>query len=125
MELKEFIKQSLIDICGGISEAREATGCVQGDGCKLYVISPDYLGEHNNKIRFDIAVSVSERTSAKGSADMGVGGSSLLQVVGLKAGVGGEVEKGSASDSSNRISFEILFCPQYLDRATKAQNVLR
>jgi hypothetical protein len=90
MELKEFIKQTIIDITDGLIEGQK------------YIID-NSLGEGIDngykRIKFDIAVTSQDENR--------IGGGGKISVVNLFS-VKGEVENTSALINSNRIQFETL-----------------
>ena len=112
MDLKEFVKESLVQIIEGVKAAQDATtgttarinpsGMAFGDikGLKQYELST-YISAEN--IEFDIAVTVSEGESAKGGIAV------LAGLIGGKAQAGFE----NVSSYASRIKFQVpvLFPP--------------
>ena len=111
MELKDFIKQTLIDIATAIKETNQdvSTDIIVNpknmhggskDSSYAYLPDEDGLAKDNRpvqRIKFDIAVT--SGGSIKGEAGAGI------NVVGLKIGSNGEVEDQHQNES--RIQFEI------------------
>ena len=117
MELKDFIKMALTEICDGIAEARSNIeskykgNCIIApaniDGRKAYTETKD--------IMFDLAIQLEEENSkdANGKGKIGVSCLSLS--------VGGNVEKKTSEKKINRISFSVPFLPQGL-RSSKGNS---
>ncbi|MEK7463556.1 MAG: hypothetical protein AAB610_00320 [Patescibacteria group bacterium] len=98
MELKEFIKKSLLDIRTGIREGnKEIIKELGGEG-------PFTLGDMKSKIDFDIAVSVEENISGK------VGGG--IKIVAVN--IGSNIEGNSKSSNVSRIKFSIFTAFNFL-----------
>lgn len=103
MELKDFIKKTLVDIKEGIHEAN--IELVEKQGKKLGVDASALFGiEANNRekthgyISFDIAVTVAEETKKGG------GGKIKVAV----ADLGGEAEKTASQENVSRIKFYVI-----------------
>jgi len=105
VELKDFVKESLVQIIGGVSEAQKEIamlGCGEispAIGSKWadagQVFSPNGMPIHN--VSFDVAVGAKEKTGTKGT--IGV----MVSV--LKLGAQGESQESSSNDS--RIKFTV------------------
>ena len=98
MELRAFIKSTILDLMSAIHEAQVEWGQGIGKGAINPVWdSTDNLSKHVHNLEFDIAVSASER----------VGGDVLpgIQVVGADLVTGGHAEEGRSGVS--RIKFTI------------------
>ena len=103
MELKEFVKESLVQIICGVSEAQkeiatigasEISPAIASDWATAgQIFSPNGMPIYN--VSFDIAVGVTEKTGTKGT--IGV----MVSV--LKLGAQGESQEGTSKDS--RIKF--------------------
>lgn len=91
MELKEFIKKSLIDIRAGVREGNDKLKDDFGGE------SPFSLGEMKSKIEFDIAVTSEENT--KGKVD------GTIKVVIAK--LGSDLESHTKLGNISRIKFSI------------------
>lgn len=95
MELKEFVKQSLIEICEGIKEAQQY---IAENKVAAYVNHPNYASTRPGSVEFDIAVTVvsSDKNDASGK----------LTIVGVfKAG--GGIESSTENSSVSRLKFDI------------------
>lgn len=103
MELKDFIKTSLVDIITGIKEAQDGIFEVSGAA-----INP--IGDENNKefknaasdlihrfVEFDVAVSVSNKVGGKGGASINV----------VAANIGAQGEALHSHESASRIKFKV------------------
>ncbi|MDR1696382.1 MAG: hypothetical protein LBR69_07145 [Endomicrobium sp.] len=111
MELKDFISQSIIDICLGIKVAQKTIY----EAVENVPIAPAYMGgksvleKGEQKISFDIMVetSSSEQTQKQGDVKIYV--------------VGGSINKESNKNSVNvnRIQFSVPFFPQALEKYEK------
>ncbi len=104
MELKTFIKQSLLDIAGAIKEVGEDTSTnmvvnpsdVAGGRGKIVKVSEGKYIDLQH-IKFDVAVTIGN--NARG--DVGAG----INIAGLKIGGAGEVS--DEHETASRIQFEI------------------
>lgn len=94
MKLKEFVKQSLLDITEGVTEAQKET--------KLY-IAPGFIeGEKVTSVQnvsFEVAVTVGKEASA-----------------GIRVWTLGEAKAGGDMEHSTKISFEV---PVYFQAPTE------
>lgn len=104
MELKTFIKQSLLDIAGAIKEVNQdtttnmkvnPTELVGDSGLSVETDNGEYT--QVQKIKFDVAVTIGN--NLKG--DVGAG----INVAGLKIGGSGEVT--DEHEKVSRIQFEV------------------
>lgn len=103
MELKDFIKQTLIDITKGVSEAQEE---IKDSGAYINPeglhhqgnVRPGYNGEyrHVQQIKLSVGVNAVENSEMKG----GIGVISVFS-----AGLSGKIS--DANTVTNRIEFEI------------------
>lgn len=108
MELKEFIKQSLYDICTGISEANEMIVSELNNR----PIAPRITDGKENpnpqrEIEFDIAITTSAKRKKNLKTEANAGG--IIKVV--SAGVGGDMGSEKSAESISRIKFKIPFVP--------------
>lgn len=108
MDLKDFVKETLVQISTGVQESIEAvresggftnpaaSGNVKSDSSSHF----GSMGEGQNVflVDFDVAVTVDENSE--------VSGGGRLKVAGVFA-VGGEAGNSSKSSSTNRVSFKI------------------
>jgi hypothetical protein len=111
MELKEFIKKILVEICDGIAEARSDIENTYEGNC---IIAPVRFNKKPvmkklSYITFDIAIHFEEEKSKQGK------GSVNLKVI----NVGGELANKTTDKKINRISFSVPFIPQGLRRNTR------
>lgn len=110
MELKEFIKQSLFDICTGISEATEEIG-KEINNCPLapQKFNGVEVDDQSREIEFDIAIATSTKSekSAKGELETG----SIIEVLGLNSAINGSIQNEKIAQSISRIKFKIPFFP--------------
>jgi len=112
MELKEFIKSSLTEICRAIEEANkdlsdsEAVinpGCIQinSEGSQAYGRQSNKAIHEDNKVvqkvDFDVAVYAQEGEKAGGGAKISI----------ASIGIGANAEVSSASKSETRLKFSI------------------
>ncbi|MEM1350962.1 MAG: trypco2 family protein [Pseudomonadota bacterium] len=120
MDLKDFVKQTIVDLCSAVSEADEAVKQMNG------LVNPgrhtpgnDHREEFfsaRTTIEFDVAVTASSGTSktAEGGAKIWV----------LSAGIGAEVEEKDSVVS--RIKFPIqVVLPSPKDQKTRVGKVER
>ena len=108
MDLKDFVKETLVQISSGVQESIEAVresggftnpaaaGNVKSDSGSHF----GSMGEGQNVflVDFDVAVTVDENS--------GLSGGGKLKVAGIFS-VGGEAGSSSKSSSTNRVSFKI------------------
>lgn len=106
MDLKEFIFESLTQICNGISQAKKQTGNYPGTSVKK-------LGEGTEeKINFDISltVTVSNTNNAQGKLESKY----LLEIVGLHGNVSGTKEQNISNVIVQKINFAVPYNPSLL-----------
>ena len=103
MELKEFIKETLVQIIDGIKEAQNSIGADNGEIIpKLstpkdkYEVSSEGRIIHN--IYFDVAVTATEGSEKKGGGGIKV--ASLIEI-------GGEGKRSESNVSQNQIQFHV------------------
>ena len=89
MELKEFVKQVLVDLTKAVEEGRKETG--RG----MYLTGSK---DSNRSVEFDIAVTVHDTEGAKGS-----GGIKVFQMI----EGGGEMTKETINSTVSRVKFGI------------------
>ena len=116
MEIKEFIFESIKQICLGIGEAREWTTKETGGNCLIAPVSMQGKPIKNleQNIHFDIAVTTS--TDKK----LNVEGGEKLTLLNI-AEIGGDLKKQNSTktDNTHRISFTLPFYPQGLGNLPK------
>ena len=104
MELKTFIKQSLLDIAGAIKEVNEdtstnmvvnPTNVISGKGSSVEVEQGSYVEIQN--IKFDIAITIGGNLEG----DVGAG----INVAGIK--IGGSGKATDEHEKVSRIQFEV------------------
>ena len=118
MNLKEFIKESIVQISQGITEAEDElqdssavvnprhVATAKTDGVYGYMVSPDdtkhkYYRAAVQSVDFDVAVYASESTGKKAGVGLMVG------TVGI--GAQGKEESGSRSESRIKFSVPVTF----------------
>lgn len=106
MELKNFIKLALAEICDGIAEARTDIESKYQGNC---IIAPANLDgvkayQGTNDISFDLAIQVEEENSSTANGKIG------LKV--LNAGISSDSK--ISERKINRITFNVPFIPQGL-----------
>jgi hypothetical protein len=122
MDLKEFVKETLVQITAGVREAQEAVQLLGGvanpatltrsDGAGSYFATIDDM-HHVFLVDFDVAVSVTENAGTSAGAKLNV--ATLLT---LSAGG----QSGNVSAATNRLSFKVpLALP--LDEETRARLI--
>lgn len=116
MELKEFIKQSLYDICTGISEANEMiVSELHNRPIAPRITDGKENPNQQQEIEFDIAITTSAKRKTSLKGDTNVGG--IIKVV--SAGAGGELGSEKAAESVSRIKFKIPFVPGSANKIPK------
>ena len=111
MELKDFVKKTLFEICDGIAEARGDIETKYGGNCIIAPARVDGqpITEKLSSITFDIAIHLEEEKSKRGN------GCVNLKVL----NIGGELTGKTADKKVNRVSFTIPFIPQGLRKEKK------
>jgi len=112
VELKDFIKKTLVEICDGIAEARSDIETKYGGNC---IIAPARVEgksvmEKLSDITFDVAVHFEEEKDRNGKCALN------LKVL----DIGGKLAKKTTDKKTNRVSFSIPFIPQGLRKGKKA-----
>jgi hypothetical protein len=105
MELKEFVRDTLLEVLQGINEAQLAIEVGKAKG----IINPiwkhvDKLYEHIQDINFDIAVTASDKASGSSGGGIKV----------VAADLSGKVSKEKEKSSVSRISFKVPVVPPYM-----------
>lgn len=113
MELKDFVKLALTEICDGIAEARTDIESKYQGNC---IIAPANLDgvkayQGTNDISFDLAIQFEEKNSKATKGKIG------LKV--LNAGMTSDSK--NLKKKMNRITFSVPFIPQGL-RKTKVET---
>lgn len=103
MDLKEFIKTTLVDIKNGISEANKELAKSEGkemgkDANAYFAIFPHNSEKKEGYVAFDVALTISQESKSSG------GGKIKIAV----AGLGGEISDASTQEHVSRIKFNIL-----------------
>ena len=117
MELKDFVSQSIVQICDGVADARRQKGAdVVNPGISMRISDKDLHNRGNlvaergriiREIEFDVAVTTSEGTKTKGAIG--------ILVAGLGLGSQGQTDKASGSVSRIKFSVPIAFSPMDQD----------
>lgn len=107
MELKDFIAQTLIQIQQGVKEAIDKT---KSNSTQRGYINPVWQGAVSDtdiqKVKFDVAVTVADKTSGGGNAGIKVAG-----IVDL----GGGKTASTESSSISRVQFEVPIITPHSD----------
>lgn len=96
MELKQFIKEALLNIADGVDEANEKKKRFKIIGMK------DMYGKDGNFADFDVSIVVNEVSGGE------VGGrisASILNVV--SAGIGSKIDQSNAYQNTHRLTFKV------------------
>lgn len=109
LELKDFIKLALTEICDGIAEARTDIESKYQGNC---IIAPATIHgvqayEGTNDISFDLAIELEEANSSAAECKIG------LKVLNIGMGSGNKISE----KKINRITFSVPFIPQGLRKA--------
>ncbi len=97
MELKQFIKEALLSITGGVDEANK-----ENNRFKILGIKHNESGIDGNYADFDVSIVVNEES---GSAVDGKAKASWLNVV--SAEVGSKIDQSSAYQNTQRLTFKV------------------
>ena len=110
MELREFISLTILEICRGVADAREAA-CEEYNNAPIapafmdgYVVNYD-----DSKICFDLLIANSEETTK------GLKGKATIKVLGGEYST--DVRESAAKE--NRVKFTVPFFPKALGKAKK------
>jgi hypothetical protein len=109
MELKEFIAQTINEICEGISIAgheQNVNSCPIAPKRSNNSVMADDL----TKIHFELAVEVEENSQKNGKA--------AIKVLSMFSAAGGK-DKAESIKNINKISFDVPFAPQFLGSKPK------
>jgi len=113
MELKDFIKMALIEVCEGIAEARSNIESKYKGNCIIAPVNIEgkkaYTGTKD--ITFDLAIQLEEEKKN------GINGKVGIQILNLGADVGNKISE----KKINHINFSVPFLPQGL-RSTKEKD---
>lgn len=98
MELREFVKNSLLDILGGIKDAQAE---VQKHDGSMGVVNPKFEGHGLtvSTIKFDVAVTTASTTSGKASGGINV----------YAAKVGGASSTEDTNSAVSRLNFGVPY----------------
>ena len=105
MELKDFIRESLVDICSAVDESKKS---LQDIGIESYKIgSEGSQTERIRDIKFDIAVTTS--SSNKDSSTIKGNANGKIRVLGIEAGFAGSKGNETKEQDSkvSRIQFTV------------------
>ena len=98
MELKDFIRQSLIEITEGVHEANTAYKDARQTDHNAFLLAPGRKDDEGRGIHFDVAVTTKTMRGSKGKATIGI----------KVFGVGADVEASKAKESVSRIRFTVM-----------------
>jgi hypothetical protein len=123
MELKEFVKETLVQISKGVKESQDAVReiggyvnptvtSVQGRP-ELVYFGETALGHHTFLVDFDVAVIVAEKKAAGGGAKLSV--ASILFI-------GGSGSSDAESKSISRVKFKVPLALPYDEQSMKEKR---
>ncbi len=98
MELKQFIKEALLNIVGGIEEANKAY-----NRFKIIGIKHNDSGVDGNFVDFDVSVIVNELSSGEAGGRIGVS----MNVVPFSANIGAKMDQTSLHQNTHRLTFKV------------------
>ncbi len=103
MDLKEFVAETLVEIQQGVQLAIKRCEELKTNGVinPVWGTSKDVGGSHIKEVKFDIAVTVNDKTAGK----IGSG----IKVMGIN--IGGDVSESEESGHVSRIQFSIPIVP--------------
>ena len=102
ISLKEFIRETLVSISEGVSEAQEASKAAGGIPIALFSIGGKEISNGEQLVSFSIGVSVTKEDIAESSGDLGGG---VLKII--SASVNSRDELRSDNHNSQRIEFSV------------------
>jgi hypothetical protein len=114
MELKEFVKETLVQISEGVKESQDSVRTIGGyvnptvtyaqGKPELVYFGETALGHHTFLVDFDVAVVVAEKKAAEGGAKLAV--ASFLSI-------GGSGSSDAESKSTSRVKFKVPLALPY------------
>jgi len=123
MELKEFVKETLVQISEGVKESQGSVRTIGGyvnpavtyaqGKPELVYFGETALGHHTFLIDFDVAVIVAEKKAAKGGAKLSV--ASFLSI-------GGSGSSDAESKSTSRVKFKVPLALPYDEQSKKEKD---
>lgn len=99
MELKQFVKETLLSIVSGVDEANTVNNRFRIIGVKRNI-----GGYDGNNVEFDVSIAVSEKSSDKIGGKAGV---TLLNVVSVSAGIDSKLAESNCFQNTNRLKFTV------------------
>jgi hypothetical protein len=105
MELKQFIKEALLNIVDGVEDANKTH-----DRFKLIGMKHHESGIDGIYADFDVSVIVNEASSGGVEGKIGV---SLLNVV--SAGVGSKIDQANLQQNTHRLTFRVFISEKILN----------
>ena len=97
MDLKEFIRQSLLDISEGLHEANEEYKKGSKSGSNVFLLLPSGPKNDARGVKFDLAVTT--------KSESGTGGKAGINIKIVELSTGGQSQ--SAKENISRISFTV------------------
>lgn len=98
MELKQFIKEALLNIVNGVEEANQ-----EKNRFKIIGVRHDDTRTEGSYADFDVSVVVNEESSGEAEGKISA---SFLNVV--SAGVGSKIDQTDSQQNTHRLSFKIF-----------------
>jgi len=105
MELKQFIKEALLNIVEGVEEANKAHNRFKIIGVK------HESGVDGTYAEFDVSVVVNEASSGEAGGKISV---SLLSVASV--GVGAKTDETNSQQNTHRLTFKVFVSENILDQ---------
>jgi hypothetical protein len=114
VELKDFIKEALIEICDGIAEARSDIEAKYNGNCIIAPASVEGkpVMEKLSSITFDVAIHCEEEKNKNGKCVANL----------MVLSIDGELADKTTDKKISRVSFSLPFIPQGLRKEGKITN---
>jgi hypothetical protein len=123
MELKEFVKETLVQISEGVKESQGSVRTIGGyvnptvtyaqGKSELVYFGETALGHHTFLVDFDVAVVAAEKKAAEGGAKLAV--ASFLSI-------GGSGSSDSESKSTSRVKFKVPLALPFDEQSMKEKR---
>lgn len=112
MELHEFVKETLVQIVRGITEAQQHE-IIQSNNASVvpHGVSSSDLKLANREIQFDIVITTQTGSSAKGGVGIFVGG--------LGVGTQGKLDSNDSLENRVKFSVPVLFPMQKVNKEVR------
>ena len=105
IELKQFIKEALLNVTDGVKEANEKSNRFKMIGVK------HESGIDGNFVDFDVSVVINESSGSQAEGKAGV----FLSV--LSAGINSRVDQANLQQNTHRLTFKVYISEKEIERS--------